>query len=522
MKRGGFIITITGPSQSGKSLVMKKITELGEELYSRGVSFSPKKIKKYTTRYLRLDEMELSDKGEEVDVEYIKNIPDTCDLVYQTYGVRYGIETSILTEELKSGNSPIIVINDIRVVEEIKKFFSGKVLSVFLFRKIPELDDFKKEAQNRGNVSEPEVVARYEKAIAIYRTYIENIVLFDKVILNSVEYLDGLEHSRDTILDRQLKNILLPIILEEKTLKEKMEYPKLSRIFVFAGNAASGKDEIIRALLTMGKLQAKVLPKYTMRQQEPEDGEEIICRYIPKCSFLKSMKKEYFEQKNKICENLNKMNSSFIRQYKKEYSYFKQQLEKEIKDEYGRFWEAISKEMEKCGKSSDEILNQYFENNPDYKDLQKIKQEGNIICKDQNVAIYESNNHLYLVYGEEQKLYGCDVTEVQRILNENKYHLVIVASEIGVVNVLRKKFGEDRVRLIYAHSEISVKEFEANASDITKDEKKKRFQEILDNYTSEISNYDHVTIYAKAQLTYEQTSKEEELIDQMFRLLRAY
>ena len=40
MKRGGFIITITGPSQSGKSLVMKKITELGEELYSRGVSFS--------------------------------------------------------------------------------------------------------------------------------------------------------------------------------------------------------------------------------------------------------------------------------------------------------------------------------------------------------------------------------------------------------------------------------------------------------------------------------------------------
>ena len=107
-------------------------------------------------------------------------------------------------------------------------------------------------------------------------------------------------------------------------------------------------------------------------------------------------------------------------------------------------------------------------------------------------------------------------------MDENKYHLVIVASEIGVVNVLKEKFGEERVRLIYAHSEISMKEFEANASDITKDEKKKRFQEILDNYTNEISNYDHVTIYAKTQLTYEQTSKEEELIDQMFRLLRAY
>ena len=77
--------------------------------------------------------MELSDKGEEVDVEYIKNIPDTCDLVYQTYGVRYGIETSILTEELKRGNSPVIVINDIRVVEEIKNLEDWSKLA---FKKI--------------------------------------------------------------------------------------------------------------------------------------------------------------------------------------------------------------------------------------------------------------------------------------------------------------------------------------------------------------------------------------------------
>ncbi len=522
MKDNSFIITLTGPSQSGKSLVMNKIIELGKELCRQNICFTPKKIKKYTTRYLRLSEIELADNGAEVDVEYAKNIPNTCDLVYQTYGVRYGIETAILLKELKQGNSPIIVINDIRVVEEIKKFFSGKVLSLFLFRKIPELDDFKKEAQNRGNVSELEVVARYEKAVAIYRTYIENIVLFDKVILNSVEYMGGMEHARDTILDRQLKNVLLPIIKGNKKLRAKMEFPQLSRIFVVAGNAASGKDEIIRALLSMGKLQAKVLPKYTMRQQEPEDGEEIICRYIPKKVCLKQMRDEYFEQRNNICDNLNKMNKIFVSEYKKEFIYFRQQLEKNIKNEYERFWQAISNEIVYGGKSRESILEQYFEINPDYKDLEKIKQQGKRVCEDQEVAIYENSHHSYIIYGDEQKLYGCDITEIQKILDENKYHLVIVASEIGVVNVLKEKFGEERVRLIYAHSEISMKEFEANASDITKDEKKKRFQEILDNYTNEISNYDHVTIYAKSQLTYEQTSKEEELIDQMFRLLRAY
>ena len=111
---------------------------------------------------------------------------------------------------------------------------------------------------------------------------------------------------------------------------------------------------------------------------------------------------------------------------------------------------------------------------------------------------------------------------MQDVLDKNKYHLVIVASQIEVVNVLKKLYGDQRVRLIYAHSEISAGEFEANATDITKKEKKEEFRKILDAYTKEISNYDHVTIYAKSQLTYEQTSKEEELIDQMFRLLRAY
>ena len=151
-----------------------------------------------------------------------------------------------------------------------------------------------------------------------------------------------------------------------------------------------------------------------------------------------------------------------------------------------------------------------------------IKRNGRKEYESQEVGIYEFDQCSYMIYGKDNKLYGCNISNVEKELQDNKYHLVIVASELGVVEVLKEKFGEDRVRLIYAHSEISAKEFEENASDITKNEKKKEFQRILENYTNEISNYDHVTIYAKSQLTYEQTSKEEELIDQMFRLLRAY
>lgn len=316
MESKSFIITLTGPSQSGKSLLMSKIQNLGAALREKGEFFYPEIIRKYTTRHLRWDEERMLEKGKHADVEHVNKIPEECDVVYQTYGVRYGIQTRILSEKLEQGYSPVIILNDIRVVEEIRKFFSGRVLSLFLFRKVPQLEDFKKEAQNRGNISETEVVARYEKAVAIYRIYIENIILFDNVVLNSVEYESGEEQTDDTILDLQLKNIIIPILQGKKKLKEKMTYSKLSRIFVVAGNAASGKDEIIRALLSMGKLQARVLPKYTMRQQEPEDGCEMICRYVPSKECLLRLKQSYLEEKKQIEDNLSKIDVNFKKKYK--------------------------------------------------------------------------------------------------------------------------------------------------------------------------------------------------------------
>jgi len=522
MKNLNFIITLTGPSQSGKSLLMKKIQQLGEKLNKKGILFSPKIIKKYTTRYLRWDEEKLIKQGEQADVEHVQQIPENCDLVYQTYGVQYGIPTKLLSKGLEKGQSPIIIINDIRAVEEIQKYFSGKVLSLFLFRKIPELEDFKKEAQNRGNISEAEVVARYEKAVAIYRIYIENIILFDNVILNSIEYESGKEQNNDTILDLQLENLLFPIIQGVKILRsDKTEYPKSSRIFVIAGNAASGKDELVRALLTMGKMQARVLPKYTMRQQEQEDGKEMICQYIPRKSCIDELRKNYFKQKAWIEENLNKMDEKFKDDYKEEFLVFQRQLMKKNQNEYERFWEIIAKKMDENFENAEIIWKQYFEVNSQYVDLLEIKKTSKIIDGNYNVGIYEKDKKMYLIYGDNKRLYGCDITEMEDILDKNKYHLIIVASQIEVVNILKKRYGKSRVKLIYAHSEISAGEFEANATDITKKEKKEEFSKILDAYTKEISNYNHVTIYARSQLTYEQTSKEEELIDQMFRLLRA-
>lgn len=520
MEQTAFIITLTGPSQSGKTLIMDKIVQIGTRLNEEKTHFIPQKIKKYTTRHLRLNEIHQIENGGAVDVEFVKRIPESCDLVYQTYGIRYGLATKSLDDLLKKNISPIVVINDIRAVEEIRKVFHGQVLSLFLFRKIPEIEDFKEEARDRGNVSEQEIRARYEKAVAIYHTYIENICLFDHVILNAIEYLPNEVNTNHTILDLQLLNVIRPILQKQKMLKKESECKKFSRIFVIAGNAASGKDEIVRALLSMGKLEAKVLPKYTMRQQEPADGAEIICKYIPSEECLSDMRKLYAQQESEVSQALSSFHSEFKKTYKKEFINFKQQLEENIKDEFQRFWELITDRLSQSNDLS--AIKNYFQPNPYYVDLNQIKSTARMEFQSHGVELYRLGEKLYIIYGDKDRLYGCDITNLAHDLEQNTHHIVIAASQIGVIDVLKHLYGQERVRFVYAHSEISVSEFEKNASDITKDNKKKEFKKILDNYTKDISDVDHVTIYAKATLSYEQTSKEEDLIDQFFRLLRTY
>lgn len=52
------------------------------------------------------------------------------------------------------------------------------------------------------------------------------------------------------------------------------------KLFIVVGNPASGKDQLIRAVNTLGKLHADIVPKHTDRPQRIDDGNEMICKYI--------------------------------------------------------------------------------------------------------------------------------------------------------------------------------------------------------------------------------------------------
>lgn len=50
------------------------------------------------------------------------------------------------------------------------------------------------------------------------------------------------------------------------------------RVFLIVGSPASGKDELIAAVNTIGKLHAEIVPKHTNRDVRIDDGDEMICR----------------------------------------------------------------------------------------------------------------------------------------------------------------------------------------------------------------------------------------------------
>lgn len=163
------VITLTGPSGCGKT------TAIDFFLANQKEEFRPVVIRKYSTRISRPDD------GAEI-VAGLSALPDKCDLVYEQYGARYGLMLSDVFGALKRGESPIVILNDVRAVEDIRGRLRRLVRSIFLFRSDPDKTEMMALARVRGGGDDAS--KRFEKARAIYRIYIENIWLFDHVVLN--------------------------------------------------------------------------------------------------------------------------------------------------------------------------------------------------------------------------------------------------------------------------------------------------------------------------------------------------
>ena len=78
-----------------------------------------------------------------------------------------------------------------------------------------------------------------------------------------------------------------------------------SKLFIIAGNASSGKDNIISATRELGSFHAQVVRKYTTRQATFEDGSEIVCRLTVKSKPNPQFNEKDVEKNCDICYERN-------------------------------------------------------------------------------------------------------------------------------------------------------------------------------------------------------------------------
>jgi guanylate kinase len=216
-----YVITLTGASQCGKSKVIEILHRIGEER-SR-TDFIPVTFQKYTTRAFRENEIAAIKNGRASSLDQRPVIGEynnddskdeealagakmrafqskECDLAYEQFGDRYGLRLADLYEHLKVGRTPIVILNDVRTVEDIKTKLGGQCFSVFIFREVPNMEHFAEEGKKRGESIEATKI-RFQKATAIYRIYIENIYIFDKLILNVDKGTESLEKILNQLID---------------------------------------------------------------------------------------------------------------------------------------------------------------------------------------------------------------------------------------------------------------------------------------------------------------------------------
>lgn len=560
-----FIITLTGPSACGKGLVTEEFIEYSKIIRERCIDFYPFMFQKDVTRSYRMEEALKLVKGNEnaIDVNSVKTIPEEDDIVYRTYGDEYALNSCELSKALKNNRSPIVVINDIRVVEELKRLFKGQVLSLFIFRHIiPDIEHHQRAGANRGGTSSSKILSRYEKAVALYRVFIENIHIFDRVILNvGDKHLARIQTQK--IVDGVFNN---KIKLDKKITKG----PKL---FIVSGNAASGKDDIIKAAKYYGKQQADILVKSTTRQEEDGDVGEIICKYVPSRNMMESMQKQYnrdinwfnkfftleiyeaihrHDLRNDHLDYLNKHNEEDITYDEyvlAKYNLAKMEEERKIPSAVKRFWSKLKEEQENRKVSLDSkkelpqtdyewILENYFDLNESdaYIDIEELRantisqqliEEKKIedstenkswllIYKDKEYILYENN----LLYGEPIK-YGFEIGVYVNNWSCRTKHLVLTASLPNMFRICREKFGTDNVITAFTYSQISREEHEKNSDAATGTAKSKEYNDIV-RYAYHIADFDYALIYAETSLTNLAGNQKDELIDQMFRLFRTY
>jgi guanylate kinase len=247
---------ISGSPCSGKTELLR--------LIQNQATFNAYIAPKYSTRDER--------GGKFDDIKHVNKINDKdYTFVYPRYHDLYGIKAEEITNILIQGYNVFIILSDLRIVEELKQFFGSLSVSLYIYRNLTDdqlercLEEREKERGMKQENTVPFEKQRQTRLNYLYlmqRQYVDNITLFDHVILNTKKPHDML---------RQVTNLIEGY--EKGSICIGMKGPV---IFLIAAASGSGKGTLMEAMYGFGRRLITVVEKATTREiRRPPDGPEI-------------------------------------------------------------------------------------------------------------------------------------------------------------------------------------------------------------------------------------------------------
>jgi len=424
----GNLYILTGASTSGKTTLLNNILENGYAM----------KAPKFAERISR---------GPDDDIIHFDNIEKSnCDVLYVINGKRYGIDTKLIKDEIKKGMDLFVILSDLRVIRRLKSEFEDHAKAIYISSAIDEENVVKEQAKRNTFIPTekqkeelhtqfnrlksasklelwPKVVdcmgelldswkdalpesksteIRARKIRAFHSRYIDNIALFDHVILN---YHEPEEMTKQAvgIINYYKKN----------PNTKKKETPV---IFMVSAASGAGKGTLMECLNIMGSYQISIVSKMGQREGKKNDKRDGMIA-------------------------IGAAN--------------------EFSPEFDWRWE--------------------FHKGNNFKGVR----------------------------------YAVSITEIEKNIQDGKPQIFI--SNLGQIEKAKKLFGNKMV-FIYLHATRTEEEIGTfqYANCKTREEAEKRIGEIYDvhkSYINDIANIDHVLL---------NTTYEEDLYDQMFRLIEHY
>ncbi len=167
------LFVIAGASYSGKDELVKALQQMDAQkvnMYQKG-SNRPKR------------------KGDADELlHFPKGIPDRYDIQYTRQGYIYSISTEELWSIFSDGKIALVVVSDLDVIKRLKQNF-GSLCSVLHLHASFNIDEIQKKMIISG-ISNTEYQARLSGIKELQQDYIENISIYDHVLLNTAEKED--------------------------------------------------------------------------------------------------------------------------------------------------------------------------------------------------------------------------------------------------------------------------------------------------------------------------------------------